>query len=90
MKHQVYFGIAIRIVVLCVIGMMCTYITPQLRTFFDDKPCDQGFYLLEPDWCWGARHHWYFWMMLSLFILSLINVIVAIENLVKKHYPPKK
>ena len=89
MNTEVYLGIAIRIIVLCALGMIGTYIPEHLRDFFGDK-------LLGPevtfktspdeDWEWGARHIWYFWGMTLLFVLSLINVVVGCIKLINKHY----
>lgn len=88
MKHQVYFGIALRIVALFVIGMLMTFVTPELREFFGDVYCEScGAFNIDSEYEWGARHYWYAWMMFFLFILSLINVIISIRNLILKHYP---
>lgn len=87
MKPQVYFGIAIRIIILCAIGMMFTFIPDHLRSFFGDTLRE------EPEWSgpdryydWGVRHYWYAWMVFILFVLSAVNVIVSILSLLKKHY----
>lgn len=100
MKTNVYLGIAIRIIVLFVVGMISTFIPNQLRDFFGDTPfktitVDSSIYSysinndgsIDQNWIWGARHYWYFNMMLLLFLLSLLNVIVSIRNLVLKNYP---
>jgi hypothetical protein len=77
MKTQVFFGIALRIVLMFSIVMGFTYI-PEIipASFFNDH-----------DGSWGIRHYWYNIMMAVLFILSLIDAIVFIVNLVRKHYP---
>jgi hypothetical protein len=107
MKHQVYLGIAARIIALFTIAMLMTYVPDQLRTFFGDIPCSSrvheaydykaGKYVDVKDcsaddkhiygnWYWGARHYWYAWMIVLLFILSIVNVVMSIVNLVRKHY----
>lgn len=94
MKTQVYFGIAIRIIILFTIGSLMTFVPDHLRAFFGDTVhvCDtgwhsHGFFGIDKSYEWGARHYWYFWMMVLLFLLSLVNVIVGIIKLVNKHYP---
>ena len=90
MKPQVYFGIAIRIIILVAIGMLITYVNPHLREFFGDTLRDRAEHMdfgIDPMYDWNARHYWYFWGMFMLFILSLINCIIGISKLVTKHYP---
>jgi NADH:ubiquinone oxidoreductase subunit 3 (subunit A) len=41
MNHKVFFGIAIRIVILFVIAMFGTFLPEHLREFFGDKKCQQ-------------------------------------------------
>jgi len=92
MKYQVYFGIAIRIVILFGVGMLWTFISPQLREFLGDTYCGQqncSGSSFDSYWIWGARHYWYFWMMFLLFLLSTVNVVMGIINLFEKHYPSK-
>jgi NADH:ubiquinone oxidoreductase subunit 3 (subunit A) len=101
MKYQVYFGIAIRIIILFGVGMLWTFINPELRKFLGDIPCtiiltNQDTHIkyyacsnsaFDDAWIWGARHYWYFWMMFLLFILSVINTIFGIATVIRKHYP---
>lgn len=103
MKYQVYFGIAIRIIILFSIGMLWTFINPALRDFFDDHQCksiaineytkrpyfncENSAFSVDEGWIWGARHYWYWWMMFLLFCLSLINIVLGIIRVVDKHYP---
>lgn len=91
MKPQVFFGIVIRIIVLCVFGMLCTFIPDHLRVFFGDTAnisgkCNSEF-KIDCNWIWGARHYWYAWMMVLLFITSLLNIIIGVVDIVDKHYP---
>lgn len=88
MKYQVYLHIAARIVILMVIGMLLTYVPDYLRPFFGDTLCPDGWCGgIDVKWDWGARHYWYFWGVVSLFILSLVNFIVSIVNIIKRYYP---
>lgn len=93
MKTQVYFGIAIRIIILFTVGAFMTFLPEILRDFFGDTPhvCEKGYcphgFGIDVGFKWGTRHYWYFWMMVLLFLLSLANVIVGIIRLVNKHYP---
>lgn len=89
MKFNLYAGIAIRIIFLCVIGMLSTYLVEPLRGFFGDTPCTSFCGLIDPDWDWGARHYWYWWMMFLLFTLSLVSIIVQIIHLINKYYKVK-
>jgi len=41
----------------------------------------------DKDYDWGARHYWYFWMCVFLFITALINVIIGIVNVINREYP---
>jgi hypothetical protein len=88
MKNEVYFGVAIRIIILFVCGMLLTFIPNELRGFFGDVECI-GCYptdVIDTNWTWGARHYWYYWMMFFLFLLSLVSVIMQSANLIGKHY----
>lgn len=89
MKTPVFFGIALRIIILFGVAMMATFLPEMLRGFFGDvkcNPCHQNTNI-DVQYYWGARHYWYVWMMAMLFILSVINIIMAIVGLIDKHYP---
>lgn len=96
MKTNVYLGIAIRIIALFTVGSLMTFLPELLRDFFGDKPALvrytdwgdlRGDGSIDQTYIWGSRHYWYFWMMILLFILSVINVIISIRNILIKHYP---
>ncbi len=87
MKNQVYIGIAIRIILLCGIAMATTFIPEHLREFFGDVYDGKFHSVIDEGWDWGPRHGWWLFMMLLLFILSLINCIIGSINLVLKYYP---
>ena len=89
MKTVVYVGIAIRLILLFSIGMVMTYVRPLLRPFFGDVYVGKKQYTdfgINDGYDWGAAHYWFFWMCVFLFILSLINCIMSIYNLLNKHY----
>lgn len=87
MKAKVYVGIALHIIIVCLIGMFWTYIPEQLVEFFDDKVVeynhgDHSHSRVE----WGARHIWYAIMMALLTTLTVISSIVNMVRIVKKNY----
>lgn len=92
MKTNVFLGIAIRIIILCLVGMAWTYVPEHLADFFGDQPCTYKFGcgFDRSDIEWGARHYWYWWMMFLLFLLSLINAVLQIIKLVNTNYDTKK
>lgn len=94
MKTKVYLGIAVRLIILFGLGMLMSSVTPQLRYFFGDTICTHkktcAEFGMDIDYHWGVRHYWFFWLMTMLFLLSLLNTIVAIFNLVTKEYPHLK
>ena len=93
MKTVVYLHIAFRIIVLVLIGMALTYIPEHLRTFFGDIPSSKGYisdFNIDTNWYWGVRHYWYFWGVVLLFLLTLINFIWSLVNIIDKHYPVRR
>jgi len=87
MKAAVYFGIAWRIIALGTVCIFATYIPENLREFFGDQLIHGCNKPNEDCWIWGSRHIWYAIMTGFLFVLSVINIIVATVKLVNKHYP---
>ena len=85
MDFKLFFGISIRIIILFSLAMAGTFIPDHLRVFFGDTLSNSIFG--DPEWKWGVRHYWYFWMMCLLFILSAINVGLSIYKLIKKNHP---
>lgn len=89
MKLQLYFKIAGRIILVCIVAMAGTFVPEHLRDFFGDVhraiPKDSG--AMDELWDWGIRHYWYFWTIVLLFVLTLINLGIGIYNDVTKHYP---
>lgn len=85
MKNIVFFGIAVRIIVLFSTGFLISFANPWLHEFFGDKPqAYDG--SLDGSWKWAAAHYWYFWCMFFLFLLSVVNFVVSTVNIVKKNY----
>ena len=92
MKMKVYFGIAIRIVMLFSMGMLVSLASPMLHDFFGDvklKKVVHGAFIND-GYDWSASHYWFFWMCVVLFLLSVINVIVSIVRLLRKNYDTSK
>lgn len=77
----IYLGLYI--IALFSVGIAFTYINDwlQLSGFFGDtltKPdiLPIGYVAIDKNYEWGARHYWYFWMCVLLFILSVIRIIM--------------
>jgi hypothetical protein len=74
--------------------MFATFIPEHLRGWFGDVLCKKDFgcgvSFMDDDYIWGTRHYWYYWMMVSLFLLALANLIVSITKLVTKNYDTSK
>ena len=90
MKMKVYFGIALRIIVLFAVGMLTTLATPYMREFFGDVHKPDSYGAIDKDWQWGVRHYWYYWCCWILFVLSAINCVISIVNLIKRNYDTSK
>lgn len=85
-KFTIYLGLYI--VALFSIGIVFTFINDALQNsgFFGDvlfKPYEsrwEGWItkcgIMDVKYEWGARHYWYFWMCILLFILSVIRIII--------------
>lgn len=95
MKTNVYLGIALRIVILFSIGMLMAYVKPQVHDFLGDKVhvCSVNSYcnhdrnlFIDDGYDWSGMHYWFFWMCFFLFILSLINCVLSIREVVLKNY----
>ena len=99
MKTKVFLQIAFRIIILFGTGMAMSYINPHLRELLGDTECiatykhyakkymyDCGCSDVDAKYEWHGPHYWYFWGCTVLFILSLINVVWSIRNIITKHY----
>jgi len=86
MKVKIYLQITFRIALLFIIPMFATFLTDLLRGFFGDVQYDTCTNAsIDPCWSWSARHYWYFWMNVCLWIVAAISVIGSIVTLLKKH-----
>jgi len=90
MKHKVFFGIGIRIIILFTLGMFFTFIPEHLRNFFGDILREEPRGGIDSMYIWGARHYWYFWMMASLCALAFFNLTISIITLINKNYNTSK
>lgn len=90
MKHIVFFGIAVRIVILFLFGMAFSFIPDKLHGFFGDVYVERDYgVLVVSEWQWGVRHYWYFWMMFLLFVLSAVNTALSIARIINREYGTK-
>lgn len=100
MKTKMYFTIAFRLILLFTSAMILTFLTDSIRDFLGDKihvcgsdcataysKCKNSSDMFDKSYDWGIRHYWYFWMLVSLFILSAIDLVIHIVNLIDKNYP---
>jgi hypothetical protein len=88
MKRKVFYTIAIRILILGIIGSLMSFLPEQLRGYFGDIPTtDPTPYGIDPAWDWGTRHYWYFWTMTILFILALVDLFITSISVISKEYP---
>jgi len=88
MKNKVYFGVILRILLLFGIGIFGSYLPEHLRNFFGDKLVDPINNMgIDRSWDWGVRHYWYFTMIITIFLWSLINFFISSFNILKKEYP---
>lgn len=85
MKKAITFWawLTLQIAILMIVGMMMTYVNDALQKsgFFGDthlsvKSSDDN---IDSWYTWGNRHYWYFWLMIILFILSLIRIGIWIQ-----------
>lgn len=87
MNRQVkfIFLLSLQVILLFIVGMFGTFLSEYLQQigFFADV------YLKEPvfnefsgssHWEWGARHYWYFWMVVVLFILQIIRIVMFVDS----------
>lgn len=86
------------VVAIFTIAMFLTFFSEYLQSsgFFGDKPfvpytSEYGFQktklggVMDNAYYWGARHYWYFWMCVILFILSIVRVVLwSVDYLDKK------
>ena len=79
MKKAIKFTYLLAIWIICIgtVGLFYTYINDYLNSidfFGDTKTYPYGGTYLYTEW--GARHYWYYWICLCLFLLSVVRMIV--------------
>jgi len=84
-KHlSFWWRLTAQITIVFFIGMMMTFVNDliQCTGFFGDillsRPKENDF-MVDEMHEWGARHYWYFWLMVILFILSLVRIVLWIN-----------
>lgn len=88
MKRKVFYTIAIRILILGIIGSLMSFIPEHLRGYFGDVQLPQPkSFGIDSGWDWGVRHYWYFWTMTILFILTIVDLFVTAISVITKEYP---
>jgi hypothetical protein len=84
-KAMIYtWKLSLWIFSLFTIMMLISYFNNYLQTsgFFGDTylgpnhKCEGG----DCDWDWGARHYWYLWMGVFLFIIQIIRIFIWSGN----------
>mgnify|MGYP000986510354 CR=1 FL=1 len=85
MKKIIVFlsWLSLYVVILCVGGMLCTFLNDaiQASNFFGDVAghVERDGINIDSDHIWGARHYWYFWMCVALFIISVIRIVAWMD-----------
>ena len=80
MRFTIWLGLFI--VILFSVGMMMTYVNDAIQEtgFFGDvkriksTPFAEDF--IDNEYEWGARHYWYFWMCVLLWVLGVVRVVI--------------
>jgi hypothetical protein len=78
-KFTIY--LAMWIVLIFGIGIVMTFVNDaiQLTGFFGDTPCTEKFGgcgIIDSEHSWGARHYWYFWGCVLLFMLTVARCVL--------------
>jgi hypothetical protein len=88
MKLKVFFTIAIRLIVLFIVGILGTYL-PEILNNINPKILGDFIkttYYNYPIYSYGTRHYWLNTLMFFLFLLSCISFIMSIIKIIKKEY----
>lgn len=87
--QQFILLLAIQIVILFAIGIGMTYLNDAIQSsgFFGDVLLKEPlkFCFLDEYHEWGARHFWYWWMCLILFLLGIARIVLWSVNFWKRH-----
>lgn len=81
------YNLHLRIILFCVSGFLMTYLSDYLSQdggVFGDVNCTSlyGCGMIDKWRTWGVRHHWYFYLGLSLSALQAVSVI----RIIIKHF----
>jgi hypothetical protein len=74
------------ILILFTAGMLMTFVNDAIQHsgFFGDvlrtAPLDRYHEeFIKDGYDWGARHYWYFWMCVAMFIIGVIRVVLWVD-----------
>jgi hypothetical protein len=81
MKSRVYFYIAFRIALLTFVAASAAWFFNAHHSLLGDTPSGYG------SWDWSPQHYSIFGGCVALFLLSLIDAVISIRNMVLNHYP---
>lgn len=86
MRLKIFVAIAVRILIVGLIGMFMSYIPENLRDFFGDVPAKKDPFpaILDDGYDWGVRHYWYFWTTTALFFLAIVSVVISIRKIIER------
>lgn len=74
--------LALWTVLVCTIGMLMTFVNDAIQQsgFFQDKklsyPLTVTAFGQDVYHEWGARHYWYAWMCVALFIIMIVRIVM--------------
>lgn len=77
LRFTVWLGVYL--IALFTFGMFSTFLNERIQAsgFFGDTANIPLAYIgIDPGHTWGARHYWYFWLCVLLFILMLVRIII--------------
>lgn len=82
MKLKTQANIAIRIILICIIGMIMAEINSHLHGFFGDKYIgNNAFQIIHDGYDWSSKHYWFAIMCTALMILSVVSFIKYLIDL---------
>lgn len=76
--------LSLYISILFLVPMLMTWVNTAIpNSFWGDVYMPAGVNSIQnginPDWDWGARHYWYFWLCIFLWLLSLVRIIIWVD-----------
>ena len=56
----------------------------QFHAYPEAKTSTDGWWskpnsMIDPAYVWGARHYWYYWLCIILFLLSIVRIIIWVD-----------